>query len=167
MRDREVFQIMSQSERAAEALLYFDDVPVGLRFTTGHHTVTAEQIRSFAEQFDPQPFHLDAEAARASVFGALIASGWHTAAITMRLTLDAGPRFAHGTVGMGAELSWLKPVCAEDTLHAIGEVTEKTPSRKPDRGRVLMRVETRNQRGEIVQVQIARVLVPRKAQAAS
>jgi acyl dehydratase len=155
-------------EVASGAPLYFDDVRVGEHCATPSYTVTADEIRAFAAQFDPQPFHLDLEAARASMFGGLIASGWHTAAITMRLTLAGGPRFAHGTVGLGAELSWQRPVHAGDSLHATIEVIEKIPSQsKPDRGRVIMRVETRNQRGDVVQLLFAKVLVPRRAAASA
>ncbi len=150
----------------ADSLLYFEDVQIGRPFQTAPYTVTAEEIRAFAAQFDPQPFHLDADAARSSAFGGLIASGWHTAAITMRLMLDGGPRFANGSVGLGAELSWRRPVRAEDTLHVVGEVVEtQAHETRIDRGRVIMRVETRNQRGEVVQLQTARVLVPRRPRA--
>ena len=143
---------------------YLEDFKVGQRFETGSHTVTEEQIKAFAAEFDPQPMHLDAMAARASVFGGLVASGWHTGAITMRLLVESGPQFAGGTVGLGAEISWPHAVRPGDTLHAQGEVIEVIPSRtRPDRGRVRVRVETRNQRGEIVQRVVTNVLVPGRA----
>jgi len=148
------------------APLYFEDAQVGRCFTTGAHTLTAEEIRDFAAKFDPQPFHLDAEAARTSIFGELVASGWHTAALTMRLMLDAGPHFANGTIGLGAELTWRRPVRAGDTLHVRCEIIEAVESQsRRDRGRVVMRVDTINQHGEAVQLQVARVLVPRRAPA--
>jgi acyl dehydratase len=145
-----------------EQRLYFEDLHVGQRFdTTSSYTVSEAQIKAFATQFDPQPFHLDAEAGRATVFGGLVASGWHTAAITMRLVIEGGPRLAGGTVGLGAEVSWLKPVRPGDTLTVHGEVLETTPSRsRPNRGRVKMRTETRNQLGDVVQVLISKVMVP-------
>ncbi len=145
--------------------LYFEDLEVGQRFT-GQRTWTVDeaQIKAFAAEFDPQSFHLDAAAGRSTVFGGLVASGWHTAALTMRLIVDGGPRLAGGSLGLGAEIDWLKPVRPGDTLSVRGEVIAMTPSRsRPDRGRVTMRAETCNQRGEIVQVCISKVLVPRRA----
>src|SRR5579883_2086707 len=98
--------------------LYFDDIQVGQRFTaTRTWTVDEAQIKAFAAQFDPQPFHLDEAAGRATVFGGLVASGWHTAALTMRLVVEGGPPLAGGTVGLGADLSWHEPVRPGDTLH--------------------------------------------------
>jgi acyl dehydratase len=147
-----------------QAPRYFEDYVPGASFDCGSFTLDQAEIIAFAEQYDPQPFHLDAEAARASMFGALIASGWQTAAITMRLTLEGGPRFAHGTVGLGAEVSWQRPVRAGDSLYATMEVIDKIPSQsRADRGRVIMRIETCNQRDEVVQLLTAKVLVPRRA----
>jgi len=155
---------MARGEATQDARLYFDDLRVGLRFRSGSYVVSAEEIRQFAARYDPQPFHLDEAAARESPFGGLVASGWHTAAITMRLTLEGGPRLAAGTMGLGAELSWKLPVRAGDSLHAVGEIIETIASQsRSDRGRIVMRVETYNQREELVQLQIARVLVPRRA----
>lgn len=149
---------------AAERRLYFEDLQAGLRFTgTRTCTVDEAQIKAFAAEFDPQPFHLDAAAGRSTVFAGLVASGWHTAALTMRLILDGGPRLAGGTVGLGAELDWLKPVRPGDTLSVRGEVLATAPSRsRSDRGRVTMRTETCNQQGEVVQVCISKLLVPRR-----
>ena len=151
------------------ARLYFDDIEVGQRFTaTNTWTVDAEQIRAFAAQFDPQPFHLEETAGRETVFGGLVASGWHTAALTMRLVIEGGPPLAGGTVGLGAELSWHGPVRPGDTLHVRAEVIETVPSRsRPDRGRVVMRTETLNQHGQVVQTCISKVLVPRRPAAAT
>lgn len=144
--------------------LYFDDIRVGQRFTgTTVWTLDEAQIKTFAAQFDPQPFHLDESAGRSTVFGGLVASGWHTAALTMRLVIDGGPPLAGGTVGIGADLSWHEPVRAGDTLRVRAEVIETTPSRsRPDRGRVVMRTETVNQHGNVVQTCISKVLVPRR-----
>lgn len=142
--------------------LYFNDIKIGQRFeSSGSWTLDAEQIRAFAAQFDPQPFHLEESAGRETVFGGLVASGWHTAALTMRLIIEGLPRFAGGSVGLGAELTWHEPVRPGDTLHVRAEVTETTPSRsRPDRGRVVMRTETLNQHGKVVQTCISKVLVP-------
>lgn len=145
--------------------LYFDDIQVGQRFA-GSTTVTvdAEQIRAFAVQFDPQPFHLEEGAGRETVLGGLVASGWHTAALTMRLIVGGGPALAGGTVGLGAELSWHEPVRPGDTLNVRSEVIATTPSQsRPDRGRVVMRTETLNQHGRVVQTCVSKVLVPRRS----
>jgi acyl dehydratase len=148
--------------------LYFDDIEVGQRFTgSGSCTIDAEQIKTFAAQFDPQPFHLDEAAGRATVFGGLVASGWHTAALTMRLIVEGGPPLAGGTVGLGAELTWHAAVRPGDTLHVRVEVLETVPSRtRPDRGRVVLRTETLNQHGQVVQTCISKVLVPRRPEEA-
>ena len=119
--------------------------------------------QSFAAQFDPQPFHLDDAAARDSLFGGLAASGWHTAAITMRLQVTSGLPIAGGIIGAGGELTWPRPTRALDVLHVVSEVMEVTPSRsKPDRGMVSVRSETRNQHGDVLQVATVRIVVPRR-----
>lgn len=144
-------------------LLYLDDLRVGQRFTSGHHALDEAQIKGFAAQFDPQPFHLDDDAARASLFGGLAASGWHTAAITMRLLVGGGVPVAGGVVGAGGEISWPRPTRPGDILQVDSEILEVTPSRsRPERGMVTLRSETRNQRGEVVQVLTAKLVVPRR-----
>lgn len=152
------------SRDGAGQRLYFEDLQVGQRFTGDRTcTVDAEQIKAFAAEFDPQPFHLDAAAGRSTVFGGLVASGWHTAALTMRLILEGGPPLAGGSLGLGAELDWLKPVRPGDTLSVRGEVLATVASRsRPDRGRVTMRTETCNQHGDVVQVCVSKLLVPRR-----
>ena len=131
---------------------------------SGEYHLSAEQIRAFATEFDPQPFHLDETAARASVLGGLSASGWHTAAITMRLIVDSGFKLAAGVVGLGGEIRWPQPTRPGDILHVDSEVIELIPSRsRPDRGVVKIRNETINQRNETVQVLIATLLVPRRS----
>jgi acyl dehydratase len=143
--------------------LYLDDLQVGQRFTSGTHAIDEAQIKAFARQFDPQPFHLDEEAAKGSLFGRLVASGWHTAAITMRLLTQSVP-IANGVIGSGGESSWPRPTLPGDILTVTSVIEEITPSRsRPDRGRVLMRSETRNQRDEIVQVLTSRLVVLRRA----
>jgi acyl dehydratase len=150
--------------RVRDGRLYLDDLRVGQRFASATHVVDAAQIKAFAHQFDPQPFHLDEEAARASLFGGLVASGWHTAAITMRLQVDSGLPIAGGIVGIGGEMSWPRPTRPGDTLSVVSEILEVTPSRsRPDRGVVRMRSETRNQRNEVVQILDAKLFVPRRA----
>jgi acyl dehydratase len=150
------------------AALYLDDLHVGLRFSTGSYAIDAAQIIAFASAFDPQPFHLDPEAARDSVFRGLAASGWHTAAITMRLLVQGGAPLAGGLVGAGTELSWPRPTRPGDVLRVVSEVTKVTPSRsRPDRGTVTLRSETLNQDGEVVQIQVATLMVPRRPAAAA
>ncbi len=143
--------------------VYLEDLSVGQAFSNGPVELTAADIKAFAAQFDPQPFHLDEEAARASLFGALAASGWHTAALTMRLLVTGAPRFGWGFIGAGGEVSWPRPAYAGDSLTLHGEIIEITPSRsKPDRGMARVRLVMKNQRGEVVQDMVARVLVPRR-----
>lgn len=147
----------------ARELLYLEDLQPGQRFSSATHALDAAQIKTFAAQFDPQPFHLDEAAARASIFGGLAASGWHTAAITMRLIVSGGVPLAGGVVGAGGEISWPRPTRPDDVLQVDSEIVDVTPSRsKPDRGMVTLRSETRNQRGEVVQVMTAKLVVPRR-----
>lgn len=123
------------------------------------------QITTFAAQFDPQPFHLDDAAAQATLFGGLAASGWHTAAVTMRLLVGGGLPIAGGIVGAGGELSWPQPTRPTDVLHVISEIVSIVPSKsRPDRGMVTVRNETRNQRDEVLQLFVVRVVVPSRAQ---
>jgi acyl dehydratase len=143
--------------------LYLEDLHVGQRFESARRVVTADEIKAFAAQFDPQPFHLDEKAAEATLLGGLAASGWHTAALTMRLLVDSSAPMSGGIVGAGVEITWPRPTRPGDELQVVSEVTEITPSRsKPDRGIVILRSETRNQRGEAVQVLTSRLIVPRK-----
>jgi acyl dehydratase len=140
-------------------MYFLEDLWVGQRFQSGSHTVTAEEIKRFAAEYDPQPFHLDDEAARKTLFGGLAASGWHTAAISMRLNVEAAP-FACGIIGTGGELLWTKPVRPGDTLQVETEVLEIVPSRsKPDRGMVTVRCTTRNQHGDTVQTFTPKLVV--------
>ncbi len=142
-------------------LLYLEDLRVGDRFTSPQHAMDEAQIKAFATQFDPQPFHLDDTAARATLFGGLAASGWHTAAVTMRLLVTGGLPIAGGIVGAGGELSWPQPTRPVDVLHVVSEIITIVPSRsRPDRGMVTVRSETRNQHDEVLQVSVVRVVVP-------
>ena len=143
--------------------LYLDDLQIGQRFTSGTHVVDEEQIKAFARQFDPQPFHLDNEAARETLFAGLAASGWHTAALTMRLLVESGMPLAGGIIGAGCELDWPNPTRAGDTLRVESEVSDVRPSQsRPDRGVVTVRSLTRNQRDEVVQRLTAKLIVPRR-----
>jgi len=145
--------------------LYLEDLHVGQRFESATHVVTADEIKAFAAEFDPQPFHLDEAAAAKSIFTGLAASGWHTAALTMRLLVNSSAPMSGGVVGAGVEITWPRPTRPGDALQVFSEVIEVTPSRsKPDRGIVVLRSETRNQRGETVQILTSKLIVPRKAQ---
>lgn len=140
--------------------LYLDDLSVGQKFMSGTHTLDVERIKRFGAEFDPQPFHTDEEAAKATFFGGLAASGWHTAAVTMRLLVDGGLPVAGGVIGAGGELSWPKATRPGDTLRVESEILEIRPSEsRPDRGRVAVRSETRNQDDEVVQVFTSTVIV--------
>jgi len=156
------------NEHDGEGRFYLDDLRVGQRFAGGSHAVDAAQIKAFARQFDPQPFHLDDEAAKSTLFAGLAASGWHTAAITMRLLVEGGAPIAGGVIGAGGEIGWPRPTRPGDILRVESEVLEITPSRsRPDRGMITLRTETRNQRDEVVQVLTAKVVVPRRVPADS
>jgi acyl dehydratase len=145
---------------------YLDDLHVGQRFMSGTFLIDEEQIKAFAQQFDPQPFHLDAGAAKDSLFKELVASGWHTAAITMRLLVESGLPLAGGIIGAGGEITWPRPTRPGSVLHVESEVLELRPSKsRPDRGMATVRSETRDQDGEIVQVLIAKLVVPRRLSA--
>jgi acyl dehydratase len=147
---------------------YLEDFAVGQVFNTGRMRVDKEQIFSFARQYDPQPFHLDEEAARQSPFGGLAASGWHTAALTMRLMVDGEFKPAGGILGVGFdELSWPRAVRPGDELRAQSEVLEVRPSRsRPDRGLIRVRTTTLNQNDEAVMMFTGNLLVPKRPDAA-
>jgi acyl dehydratase len=148
--------------------LYLDDLKVGQRFLSGTHALDANEIKAFARQFDPQPFHLDEETAKNTFFAGLAASGWHVAAITMKLLVVGGAPIAGGVIGAGGEIAWPNPTRPGDVLHVESEVIEITPSRsRPNRGIVALRSETRNQRGDVVQILTAKLVVPRRAQTGS
>ena len=143
--------------------LYFDDLHVGQRFVSATHALDAAQIIAFAQAFDPQSFHTDDAAARGTLFGGLAASGWHTAAISMRLLVSSGLPIAGGIIGSGGELSWPRPTYPGDILRVESEILELVPSRsRPERGMAVIRNETRNQRDEIVQVFMPKLVVPRR-----
>ena len=143
--------------------LFLEDLSPGQRFSSASHEVREEEMLAFARQFDPQPFHLDAGAAKATLFGGLAASGWYTAAITMRLNVEGGLPIAGGIIGAGGEISWPKPLRAGDVIHVESEVIEIAPSRsRPDRGIVTFESRTLNQDGEPVQVLKPKLVVFRR-----
>ena len=143
---------------------YLEDFAVGQVFKTGRKRVEKDEIFAFAKEFDPQPYHLDEKAAQQSVFGGLAASGWHTAAMTMRLMVDGEFKPAGGILGVGFdELSWPRAVRPGDELYVRSEVLEVRPSKsRPDRGMIRVRNTTLNQNDDVVQVFTGNLLVPRR-----
>jgi acyl dehydratase len=142
--------------------LYLEDFAVGQKYVTGTLRLEADAIKAFAAQFDPQPFHLDEQAAKGSLFAGLAASGWHTAALTMRLLVDSALKPAGGIVGTWAdEMKWPRPVRPGDELRVELEVLEVRASRsRPGQGFVKCRSTTLNQHGEPVQALVMNLLVP-------
>jgi len=143
---------------------YFEDYAVGQVYRSGRHRIDKEQIIAFAKQFDPQFYHLDEEAAKNSPFKGLAASGWHTAAITMRLMVDGEFKPAGGILGVGFDqLSWSRPVRPGDELRVTSEIMEVRPSKsRPDRGTIRVQNTTLNQNDEAVQTFTANLIVPRR-----
>ncbi|NPC73766.1 MaoC family dehydratase [Corallococcus sp. AB004] len=143
---------------------YFEDFPVGEIMERGPYVVTREEIISFARQFDPQPFHIDEDAAGKSIYGGIIASGWHTAAICHKLMVEGllGQAAGMGSPGLD-ELRWKKPVRPGDSLRIRIETLEAKPSTsKPDRGALKLRLEVVNQNGEVVMTEVANALFARR-----
>ncbi len=139
-----------------------EDLSVGQEFLSGTHKLTADEIKEFAGRYDPQPFHTDEAAARNTMFGGLAASGWHTAAVTMKLSVQSFP-LASGIIGSGGELRWPWPVRPGDTLQVKNEILEIIPSQsKPDRGMVRVKLTTTNQNGEVVQTFSPKLVVFRR-----
>jgi acyl dehydratase len=152
------------TQTSSRTPLYFEDFAVGQIYRSGTLSVDTPAIKSFAAQFDPQPFHLDETAAQATLFRGLAASGFHTAAMTMRLLVDGGAPIAGGIIGAGLdELRWPRPVRPGDTLRTESEVMDLRPSRSRPEGFVKMRTTTLNQNNEPVQVMVANLLVPRRS----
>lgn len=149
--------------RSSDEPLYFDDLKIGDMFSTRTQEVSALDIKKFAAEFDPQPFHLDEPAASCSIFGGLAASGWHTAALTMRLLVADAPRLVGGIVGIAVDIEWKRPTRPGDVLRVEGEVVALSPSRsRRDRGIAILRNRTVNQREEVVQILTASLVVPRR-----
>jgi acyl dehydratase len=144
--------------------LYFDDLTDGQSFATGSLTLTEAMIIEFAERYDPQPFHTDPVAAERTFFQGLAASGWHTAALTMRLLVGEGPPIAGGLIGAGIEeLRWPRPTRPGDTLRVVSEVIATRPSEsRPEQGWAKLRTTTFNQNDEPVQILVTNMVVPRR-----
>ena len=146
--------------------VYLDDLSVGDTVLTDTHTIDEQQIVDFATQFDPQPFHLDPDAARHTYFAGLAASGWHTAALTMRLMVTSGIPLADGIIGAGGEISWPRPTRPGDVLRVRMTVLAIQPSRsRPDQALVTVEGDTLNQDGDVVQHLVTRIVVWRRPSA--
>jgi acyl dehydratase len=155
--------IMSERDVTVERL-YLEDLRPGQQFTSGSYTMDETRIKAFAEEFDPQPFHLDESAAQGTIFRGLAASGWHTGAVAMRLIVTGGPPLANGIIGVGGEIAWPKPTRPGDTLRVESEILQIVPSRsKPNQGMVTVRSTTLNQNREAVHVFTGKLLVFRRA----
>jgi acyl dehydratase len=145
-------------------MLYLEDITVGQIFRSGRLRIDTDRIKTFAAEFDPQPFHLDEAAAQNSIFQGLAASGWHTAALTMRLLVDSEFKPAGGIIGAGFdEFRWLQPVRPGDELRVESEVLEVRPSKlRPRQGLIKVRATTMNQDNDAVQVFVGNLVVPRR-----
>ena len=143
---------------------YLEDFAVGQSFASGRLRISVEEIKAFAAAFDPQPFHLDEEAARDTIFKGLAASGWHTSALTIRLLVEGELKPAGGVIGAGFdEFRWPRPVRPGDELHIEAEVLEVRASKsRPSQGLIKVRITTLNQNNEAVQMQIGNLIVPRR-----
>jgi acyl dehydratase len=144
--------------------MHFEDFAAGQKFQSGTALVDTESIKRFAAEFDPQLFHLDEEAGRASLFGGLVASGWHTAALTMKLIVGSELKIAGGSIGAGVEqIQWPRPVRPGDMLHLVSEVLEARPSKsRSDRGIVKIKTITLNQDDQPVMMMVSNLIVPRR-----
>ncbi len=144
-------------------IVWFDDLVLGVRYRGAEIKVTRDDIKRFAAEFDPQPFHLDEAEAEKSIFKGLAASGWHTAALAMRLIVSVHPFGSNPVVGLGVDdLRWLAPVRPDDDLRVEGEVVELTPSRTKPQGTVRVRWVVYNQNEEAVLRFTPIVVVPRR-----
>ena len=143
---------------------YLEDFEPGQKFGSGRLRVEPDRIKSFAAEFDPQPFHLDEDSARDTLFKGLAASGWHTAAMTMRLLVESDLKPAGGIIGAGFdEMRWPRPVRPGDELSVESEVLEVRPSKsRPDQGIIKVRTTTLNQNAEPVQVFVGNLIVLRR-----
>lgn len=147
------------ADEVARASLYLDDLAIGDVFESAERALDEEQIIAFAKNFDPQPFHVDPVASQDSFFGELVASGWHTGAITMSLLVESIP-FADGVIGGGGEIIWPSPTRAGDVLRVQSEIIDITPSRsRPGRAIALTRCTTLNQNNEAKQIFTSRMVV--------
>jgi len=146
--------------------LYLEDLSVGMKFKAGPVQISEADIIAFAKEFDPQPFHMDPEAAKNTIFKGLAASGWHTMALTMRMLVQGAAPLAGGIIGFGGEISWPKPTRPGDVLSVESEIIELVPSRsKPNQGVVTLRSATKNQYGETVLILTSKNLVFKRGHA--
>lgn len=143
---------------------YFEDLKTGDKFNTAEHEMTAEEIIAFGQKFDPQAFHTDPVAAKGTLFGQLVASGWHTASVSMRLMVLGEMDLDGGVIGQGMEsLRWPRPVLPGDRLRVVTEIEELRPApARPDRGLIKLRCRTYNQHGKVVQDMTATLLAARR-----
>ncbi|MGB9070576.1 MAG: MaoC family dehydratase [Candidatus Acidiferrales bacterium] len=149
-----------ESTADSRPIFYLDDLRVGQKFETGTYRMDEARMKAFAAEFDPQPFHLDEAAAKVSVFHGLAASGWHTAAATMRMIVDGKFKLAGGSIGLGGEIAWPTATRPGDTLRVHTEVVEIVPSKsKPNQAIVKIRNVTVNQKGQDVQIFTAKLMV--------
>jgi len=147
----------------ASVFSFMEDFNIGQTFTGGPVTVTADDMIAFATQFDPQDFHTDPEKAKNTAFGEHVASGWHTAALTMKMLVAAIPPMAGGMIGRTVEnMTWPRPVRPGDTLTYEGEILDMRPTRNPARGLMRVKSTTRNQNGETVMEMTCLVFAPRR-----
>jgi acyl dehydratase len=147
-------------------LLYLEDLSVGMKFQAGPEKISEADIIAFAKEFDPQPFHMDPEAAKNTIFRGLAASGWHTMGVTMRMLVNGAAPLAGGIIGFGGEISWPRPTRPGDELSVESEVIELTPSRsKPNQGVVTLRSSTKNQQGETVLILTSKNLIFKRGHA--
>lgn len=152
-------------QESVRTLYFLDDLTVGQRFSSETYELTEDKLIAFASEYDPQPFHLDKAAAETTLFKGLAASGWHTAAITMKLLNNGGAPLAGGIIGAGGQVEWPRPTRPGDVLCVVSEVMEIIPSRsKPQQGIVVMRCETKNQHDDVLQILTAKLIVPRRPQ---
>ena len=157
-------RVVCRQAGAGVTVQYLEDYAVGQIYRSGRHRVDKAQIIAFAQEFDPQFYHLDEDAAKNSPFKGLAASGWHTAAMTMRLMVDGEFKPAGGILGVGFDqLSWPRAVRPGDELRVTSEILEVRPSKsRPDRGMIRVRNTTFNQNDEPVQIFTGNLLVPRR-----
>jgi acyl dehydratase len=143
---------------------YLDEFVIGDTFESDPYAISREESLAFAKAYDPQPFHLDEEAAARSMFRGLVSSGWHTAAVTMRLIVESGVLKETGIIGTGIdELRWLAPVKPGDALHVRGEIVEKSPwPGSASRGTLRVKLATINGEGVVVMTQFANLIVPQR-----
>lgn len=142
--------------------VFLDDLAIGAEYCSAEHRLDAQQIIDFARQFDPQVFHLDADEAKNTFFHGLAASGWHTAAITMKLLVSSVP-FGNGIIGAGGEIAWPQPTRPGDSLRVVSKVVDIQPSRsRPDRGMVTLECRTLNQKDEVCQRLVPKLVVMRR-----